>query len=113
MKNVNNFTNILIGVSATCVLSFAVIAFVLVPKAKAETSPDILTGRDLSVGSTGQDVTVLQGLMSETGYLSVPQGVPYGYLWSVNPKRGLKLSVFSWYLTVCRIFWTDNQDRNE
>lgn len=39
----------------------------------------ILAGRDLSVGSRGADVADLQGLLSEQGYLVVPQGVPYGY----------------------------------
>ncbi len=41
--------------------------------------PNITIGRDLTVGSTGQDVVVLQGLLSEMGYLEVPLGVPLGY----------------------------------
>ncbi len=40
---------------------------------------NILSGRDMTIGSTGQDVVVLQGLLSELGYLEVPRGVPLGY----------------------------------
>lgn|GEM_PF-1573154 len=49
-----------------------------VPQAKAE-SPNILVGADLTIGSTGQGVAVLQGLMSELGFLQIPMGVPKGY----------------------------------
>ncbi len=48
------------------------------PQAKAE-SPNILVGQDLTVGSTGQGVVVLQGLLSELGYLQIPTGVAPGY----------------------------------
>ena len=41
--------------------------------------PNILVGRDLSVGATGPDVTELQGILSELGYLNVPAGIPLGY----------------------------------
>jgi peptidoglycan hydrolase-like protein with peptidoglycan-binding domain len=40
---------------------------------------NILAGQNLSVGSTGQDVVVLQGILSEMGYLQVPAGVALGY----------------------------------
>lgn len=57
---------------------FALAMIVGVPQASAE-SPNILVGNNLSLGSTGQGVVVLQGLLSELGYLSVPMGVPMGY----------------------------------
>jgi N-acetylmuramoyl-L-alanine amidase len=50
-----------------------------VPQTSAAEFPNILLGRDLAMGTTGQDVIVLQGLMSELGYLNVPSGVPFGY----------------------------------
>ena len=42
-------------------------------------APNILISRDLTVGSSGQEVAMLQGLLSELGYLNVPMGVPFGY----------------------------------
>lgn len=47
--------------------------------ANAATSPNILVNRNLTVGSTGSDVVVLQGLLSEMGYLNVPPTVAFGY----------------------------------
>ena len=46
--------------------------------------PNILIGPDLSLGSTGQNVVTLQGLLSELGYLNVPTGVPLGYYGSLT-----------------------------
>ncbi len=40
---------------------------------------NITADSNLSLGSTGQGVVVLQGLMSEMGYLQVPAGVAFGY----------------------------------
>jgi hypothetical protein len=40
---------------------------------------NIVAGNNLTLGSTGQGVVVLQGLMSEMGYLQVPAGVALGY----------------------------------
>jgi peptidoglycan hydrolase-like protein with peptidoglycan-binding domain len=40
---------------------------------------NILSGENLTVGSTGTEVAALQGIMSELGYLQVPQGVALGY----------------------------------
>lgn len=40
---------------------------------------NILSGSNLTVGSTGEEVVVLQGLMSEMGYIQVPSGVALGY----------------------------------
>ncbi len=50
-----------------------------VPQAEANEYPNILTGQNMTVGSTGQDVVVLQGLMTELGYLKVPTAIPFGY----------------------------------
>jgi hypothetical protein len=52
--------------------------FFFAPQARAE-YPNILVGSDMTTNSTGQGVVVLQGLMSELGYLNVPMGVPLGY----------------------------------
>jgi peptidoglycan hydrolase-like protein with peptidoglycan-binding domain len=52
--------------------------FVSVPQASAY-EQNILVGQDLTIGSTGQSVVVLQGLLSELGYLNIPLGVPQGY----------------------------------
>lgn len=46
--------------------------------------PNILVGRDLSVGARGADVVTLQGLLSEMGYLNVPAGIPLGYFGSMT-----------------------------
>lgn len=67
----------ILGVSSTLVLG--ALFFVSVPSVYAYTSPNILVGQDLTLGSTGQNVVMLQGLMSELGYLNVPKGVPFGY----------------------------------
>jgi peptidoglycan hydrolase-like protein with peptidoglycan-binding domain len=40
---------------------------------------NIVADNNLMVGSTGQGVVVLQGLLSEMGYLQVPVGIPFGY----------------------------------
>ncbi len=63
-------------VTSTFVFAFALTAGV--SQVKAE-SPNILVGNNLSLGSTGQGVVVLQGLLSELGYLNIPMGVPMGY----------------------------------
>lgn len=52
--------------------------------ATAQTTPDIFSGRDMYIGVSGTDVTMLQGLLSELGYLTVPQGVPLGYFGSLT-----------------------------
>lgn len=56
----------------------AIAMLVSVSTVNAE-SPNILVGNDLTVGSKGQDVVVLQGLLSELGYLNIPQGIAMGY----------------------------------
>ncbi|MCL5006532.1 MAG: peptidoglycan-binding protein [Patescibacteria group bacterium] len=35
--------------------------------------------RDLTLGSTGADVTALQQMLISSGYLKMPSGVAYGY----------------------------------
>ena len=80
MTNTINFNKLssttIIAIGALAVLVMALLVFP--PKARAE-YPNILAGQNLTVGSTGQNVVVLQGLMSELGYLSIPSGIPFGY----------------------------------
>lgn len=45
---------------------------------------NILTDSNLTVGMTGQKVVVLQGLLQEMGYLTMPAGVSMGYFGSVT-----------------------------
>lgn len=49
---------------------------------------NILTGVDMTLGSTGQHVVVLQGLLQELGYMSIPTGIPLGY-YGVMTRDGL------------------------
>ncbi len=81
-KTISTFSALTIVVATSiCMLTMGF--FVSTPHAHAE-SPDILAGSDLSVGSTGQGVVVLQGLLSEMGYLNVPVGTTYGYYGSLT-----------------------------
>jgi peptidoglycan hydrolase-like protein with peptidoglycan-binding domain len=73
---------ILISTGITFVFASALL--VSVPQAKAAEYPNITVGSNLSVGSVGQGVVVLQGLMSELGYLNVPAGIPFGYYGSLT-----------------------------
>jgi len=81
MNTIKNYfkvsTSAFIGAGLT--LAFAVALLVSVPQAKANEYPDILAGQNMTIGTTGQGVVVLQGLLSEFGYLNVPAGVPFGY----------------------------------
>jgi peptidoglycan hydrolase-like protein with peptidoglycan-binding domain len=45
---------------------------------------NILTGANLTVGSTGAEVAALQGVLSEMGYLVMPSGVAPGYYGSLT-----------------------------
>src|SRR4051812_5855322 len=65
-------------ISASFVFVFAMAMMIAIPQARAE-SPNILVGENMTVGSTGQGVVVLQGLMSELGFLEIPFGVAQGY----------------------------------
>jgi hypothetical protein len=73
---------VFIGTGFAMVLAFTMI--VSVPQVKAAEYPNILVGNNMTVGSTGQDVVVLQGLMSEMGYLNVPTGIAFGYYGSLT-----------------------------
>lgn len=57
----------------------ALVMFASAPQAKAAEYPNILVGNNLTLGTSNQGVVVLQGLLSELGYLQVPTGVPFGY----------------------------------
>ncbi|MBI5134390.1 MAG: peptidoglycan-binding protein [Candidatus Taylorbacteria bacterium] len=61
---------------------FLALIFIAAPAAHADTN--ILAGNDLTVGATGQGVVVLQGLLSEMGYLNIPSSVPMGYFGSLT-----------------------------
>lgn len=65
-------------------LMLATLFVVSIPQAHAAVYPDVLVGQDLTVGSTGDGVVVLQSLLSELGYLSVPQRIPLGYYGSMT-----------------------------
>lgn len=76
IKNMNNIKKFVLF----SVLAFVLSLVTLIPTDKVNAqSQNILIGRDMSIGSTGTDVSVLQGLLSELGYLNVPAGVPFGY----------------------------------
>ena len=84
MTNTINYFKLSTGIlMGTGLMVFAMAMLVSVPRANAE-YPNILAGQNMTMGSTGQDVVVLQGLMSELGYLSVPNGVPFGYYGSLT-----------------------------
>lgn len=71
-------TNFLVGTGLA--LAFVMALLVSVPSASAyPIDQNITVGQDMTVGSTGSGVVVLQGLLSEMGYLNVPTGVPLGY----------------------------------
>lgn len=61
-------------------LMLALVAVFLVSVSQTQAAEvNIVVGSDLTIGSTGQSVVVLQGLLSELGYLNVPAGIPFGY----------------------------------
>lgn len=82
LNHFKSSTMVLMG--AGLLATFAMAMLISVPQAKASEYPNILVNRDLTLGSTGQDVVVLQGLMSELGYLNVPSGIPFGYYGSLT-----------------------------
>ena len=81
MNKIINFfkpsTSIAIGACLVAVLAFTVL--ISASQAKAAEYPNILADQDMSLGSTGQGVVVLQGLLSEFGYLNIPFSVSFGY----------------------------------
>jgi peptidoglycan hydrolase-like protein with peptidoglycan-binding domain len=50
----------------------------------------LFTSSDLTVGSRGQAVIDLQGILSEMGYLSVPRNVPLGYFGPLTKSALMK-----------------------
>lgn len=83
MKKVKNYFKASAGVIVGTGMMLAMTMSFFVPKAEASTL-NILVQEDLMVGSKGDNVTVLQGLLSELGYLSVPSGIPLGYFGSLT-----------------------------
>ncbi|MFA6295011.1 MAG: peptidoglycan-binding domain-containing protein [Candidatus Paceibacterota bacterium] len=81
MINFFKSTSFIATMGLTLVIAMAIL--VAAPQARAE-SPNILVGQDLTIGSTNQNVVVLQGLLSELGYLNVPFGIPFGYYGSLT-----------------------------
>ena len=74
------------SLTACAVLLVLAIA-VVVPRetdAAVVMQPNILVGSDMTIGSTGPSVVMLQGLLAEQGYLTVPMGVPLGYYGSLT-----------------------------
>jgi peptidoglycan hydrolase-like protein with peptidoglycan-binding domain len=70
---------------STAILAvFALTMLAFVSQASANEYPNILSDQNMTVGSTGQGVVVLQGLMSELGFLNVPSGIPFGYYGSLT-----------------------------
>lgn len=69
-------TKLFLGTSFA--LCMAVALLVSVPQAQAY-EVNILTGSDLTIGSTGQSVVVLQGLLAERGFLNIAYNIPLGY----------------------------------
>lgn len=75
-------SSLFVGAGLTLVIAMAML--VTAPQAKAAEYPNILVGQNLTVGSQNQNVVVLQGLLSEMGYLNVPAGIPFGYYGSLT-----------------------------
>ncbi|MEN9921278.1 MAG: hypothetical protein RLZZ517_256 [Candidatus Parcubacteria bacterium] len=62
---------------------YSILAFVFIEKAEAA-EPNILIGPNMTIGSRGPNVVMLQQLLSEIGYLNVPAGIPLGYYGSMT-----------------------------
>ncbi len=77
-------TRFLFVSSISFALLFAFASSVVPQRAHAQVYPNVFVGRDLTLGSSGQDVVFLQGLLSEMGYLNVPISVPLGYFGSLT-----------------------------
>lgn len=73
-------------ITLTMLLSVVVVTVVFgsVNLVKANEFPNILVGKDMALGSSNQNVVVLQGILTELGYLNVPAGVPFGYYGSLT-----------------------------
>jgi peptidoglycan hydrolase-like protein with peptidoglycan-binding domain len=82
MNTITNYFKLSVGASLVAVFAFAVL--VSAPQAHAAVYPNILADQDLTTGSSGQGVVVLQGLLSEFGYLTIPNNVSFGYYGSLT-----------------------------
>jgi len=71
-------------VGVTTALMIATALMVSAPAAHADYTANIINGPDMSVGSTGQNVVVLQSLLSELGYVNIPVSVPFGYYGAIT-----------------------------
>ncbi|MFA6601841.1 MAG: peptidoglycan-binding domain-containing protein [Candidatus Paceibacterota bacterium] len=76
-SNITRFMKVSGGIFAGAGLAFTLAFVVGVPQARAESN--ILVSNNLTVGSTGQNVVVLQGILSELGYMNIPFNIPFGY----------------------------------
>ncbi|MEK7575233.1 MAG: peptidoglycan-binding domain-containing protein [Patescibacteria group bacterium] len=85
-------------VTAGLTLAIAMTMLVAIPQAHASEYPNILVGQDLTVGSSNQNVVVLQGLLSELGFLSVPVGTTMGYYGTLT-KQAVSRYQASLYVT--------------
>lgn len=72
MKNNFNFL-----ASAGIIIGLALALLISVPKTQAF-EVNITAGPDMTIGSTGQSVAVLQGLLAERGFLNIGN-IPLGY----------------------------------
>ncbi|MBP6858408.1 MAG: peptidoglycan-binding protein [Candidatus Pacebacteria bacterium] len=66
----------------TVVAAFAL--FAVASQVQASEYPNIIVDQNMMIGSTGQGVVVLQGLLSEMGYLNIPAGISFGYYGSLT-----------------------------
>lgn len=64
------------------------LAMVMSTSSASAYTENILAGGDLTIGSRGEGVIVLQSLLSELGYLSIPLTTPMGYFGTAT-KSGL------------------------
>ncbi len=65
------------------IISLASIAFIMSivfgAAAVYAATPNIVTGENMQMGNEGYNVSVLQQLLSETGYLNIPTGTAFGH----------------------------------
>lgn len=86
-----NKINLLIGTGIA--LSLALTLLVSVPQAEAY-EVNVTAGSDLTIGSTGQNVAVLQGLLAERGFLNIPSSIPLGYYGTMTRDAVAKYQAF-------------------
>jgi N-acetylmuramoyl-L-alanine amidase len=79
MKTIQN--SVILGICFYSILAFVFIT----PIEKTEAAePNILIGPNMTIGSRGPNVVMLQQLLSEIGYLNVPASIPLGYYGSMT-----------------------------